>query len=31
MRPSLKAGIRHRFAYQVPENKTVPYIFPESP
>jgi fluoroacetyl-CoA thioesterase len=31
MKPSLKAGLKHRFAYKVPENKTVPYAFPESP
>ncbi|MFY9840624.1 MAG: thioesterase family protein [Xanthobacteraceae bacterium] len=31
MKPTLKAGLRHRFAYKVPENKTVPYTYPESP
>jgi len=31
MKPTLKAGLTHRFAYRVPENKTVPYTFPESP
>jgi len=30
MRASLKPGLTHRFAYKVPENKTVPYTFPES-
>ena len=30
MKPTLKAGLRHRFAYKVPENKTVPYTYPES-
>jgi fluoroacetyl-CoA thioesterase len=30
MKPTLKAGLRHRFAYRVPENKTVPYTYPES-
>jgi len=31
MKPTLKAGLTHRFAYEVPENKTVPYTYPESP
>ncbi len=31
MKASLKPGLRHRFAYKVPENKTVPYTYPESP
>jgi len=31
MKPTLKPGLRHRFAYKVPENKTVPYTYPESP
>ncbi len=31
MKGTLKPGIAHRFAYQVPENKTVPYTYPESP
>ena len=31
MKPTLKAGLTHRFAYKVPENKTVPYTYPESP
>jgi fluoroacetyl-CoA thioesterase len=31
MKPTLKAGLRHRFSYQVPENKTVPYTYPEAP
>jgi fluoroacetyl-CoA thioesterase len=31
MRATLKPGLTHRFAYQVPENKTVPYTYPESP
>ena len=30
MKPTLKTGLAHRFAYKVPENKTVPYTFPES-
>jgi fluoroacetyl-CoA thioesterase len=31
MKPTLKPGLTHRFAYKVPENKTVPHTFPESP
>jgi fluoroacetyl-CoA thioesterase len=31
MKPSLKPGIKHRFSYKVPENKTVPYTYPEAP
>jgi len=31
MKPTLKPGLTHRFAYKVPESKTVPYTFPESP
>ena len=31
MKPSLKPGTTHRFTYRVPENKTVPYTFPEAP
>jgi fluoroacetyl-CoA thioesterase len=31
MKTTLKPGMTHRFAYQVPENKTVPYTYPESP
>jgi fluoroacetyl-CoA thioesterase len=31
MKPTLKAGLTHRFSYRVPENKTVPYTYPESP
>src|ERR1700722_5346393 len=31
MKPPLKPGMAHRFSYKVPENKTVPYTFPESP
>jgi fluoroacetyl-CoA thioesterase len=30
MKGTLKPGMAHRFAYKVPENKTVPYTFPES-
>ena len=31
MKPSLKPGLKHRFAYVVPETKTVPQLYPESP
>jgi fluoroacetyl-CoA thioesterase len=31
MKPTLKPGLTHRFSYKVPENKTVPYTYPESP
>ena len=31
MKPTLKAGLRHTFSYVVPENKTVPFTYPESP
>ncbi len=31
MKPTLKPGLTHRFSYQVPENNTVPYTYPESP
>jgi fluoroacetyl-CoA thioesterase len=31
MKPTLKPGLTHRFAYKVPDNKTVPHTFPESP
>jgi fluoroacetyl-CoA thioesterase len=31
MKPTLQAGLRHVFSYTVPESKTVPYTFPESP
>jgi fluoroacetyl-CoA thioesterase len=31
MKGTLKPGLTHRFAYKVPENKTVPYTYPESP
>jgi fluoroacetyl-CoA thioesterase len=30
MKPTLKAGLTHRFSYRVPENKTVPFLFPEA-
>jgi fluoroacetyl-CoA thioesterase len=31
MKPTLKVGLKHSFLYKVPENKTVPYTYPESP
>jgi fluoroacetyl-CoA thioesterase len=31
MKATLKPGLKHRFAYKVPENKTVPYTYPEAP
>jgi len=31
MKPTLKPGLRQSFSYIVPENKTVPYTYPESP
>ena len=31
MKQTLRPGITHRLAYKVPENKTVPYTYPESP
>jgi fluoroacetyl-CoA thioesterase len=30
MKPTLKPGLTHRLAYQMPESKTVPYTYPES-
>jgi fluoroacetyl-CoA thioesterase len=31
MKATLKPGLTHRLVYTVPENKTVPHTFPESP
>lgn len=31
MKSTLKPGITHRFTYTVPETKTVPALYPESP
>jgi fluoroacetyl-CoA thioesterase len=31
MKSTLKPGLKHRFAYQVPEDKTVPHLYRESP
>jgi fluoroacetyl-CoA thioesterase len=30
MKPSLRAGLKHRFSYLVPEAKTVPHLYRES-
>jgi fluoroacetyl-CoA thioesterase len=30
MNPTLVPGLKHSFSYVVPENKTVPYTYPES-
>lgn len=30
MKPTLKAGLTHRFAYKVPAEKTVPFLYPEA-
>ena len=30
MKPSLQPGLRHQFRYTVPDNKTVPHLYPES-
>jgi fluoroacetyl-CoA thioesterase len=31
MKSSLQPGLTYEFKFKVPENKTVPYLFPESP
>jgi fluoroacetyl-CoA thioesterase len=31
MKPSLTAGLKHRFSYTVPEAKTVPHLYKEAP
>ena len=31
MKPTLKPGLTHRLVFPVPENKTVPYLYPEAP
>jgi len=30
MKPSMQTGLKHQFSYKVPENKTVPFTFPEA-
>ncbi len=31
MKTSLRPGLTHTFQFKVPESKTVPYLYPESP
>ena len=31
MKATLKPGLQHRLTFTVPENKTVPYLYPEAP
>ena len=31
MKATLRPGLTHRFSYKVPEDKTVPYTYPEAP
>src|SRR5262245_31031817 len=31
MKPTLKPGLSHRFAFRVPEDKTVPHLFANAP
>lgn len=31
MKPSLRAGLKHRFSYTVPVTKTVPHLYAEAP
>lgn len=31
MKPTLKPGIKHEFCFRVPQTKTVPSLYPESP
>jgi fluoroacetyl-CoA thioesterase len=31
MKATLRPGLKHAFSYKVPESKTVPYTYPESP
>src|SRR5688500_17497393 len=30
MKPSLQVGLKHRFSYRIPRDKTVPFTYPES-
>ena len=30
MKATLRPGLTHRFTYRVPENKTVPHLYPEA-
>ena len=31
MKPTLASGLTHQFKFTIPENKTVPHLYPESP
>ncbi|MBT8364058.1 MAG: thioesterase, partial [Deltaproteobacteria bacterium] len=31
MKNSLQAGLTYKFKFKVPENKTVPFLYPEAP
>ena len=31
MKKSLQAGLTHTFSFTIPDNKTVPFLYPESP
>ena len=31
MKDSLKPGLTHEFKFKIPENKTVPFLYPEAP
>lgn len=31
MKPTLQAGLKHRFAYNIPVEKTVPHLYREAP
>ncbi len=31
MKPTLRAGLKHRFSYTVPQSKTVPFLYREAP
>jgi fluoroacetyl-CoA thioesterase len=31
MKESLKSGLTYQFKYEVPEDKTVPFLYPEAP
>ena len=31
MKTTLKPGLTHEFKFKIPENKTVPYLYPEAP
>src|SRR5688500_4803757 len=30
MKPSLQVGLKHRFSYRIPREKTVPFTYPEA-